>query len=433
MLIFYYLGRPKNGRAAMFGIALSCAVPISVLAQLPDSWTLADSIRRVVEIAPEIRAAQAAVGARHGALQQAGAWPNPQIELRVDDKMGKDDGTGGTDFTQFAFSQPLPLSGRLGHRRAVAGAELDAARSERRAKYVRLETQMAQRYHSLQLAIGRFRLAEQRLQLADGLQGAGRRREQAGELSRLERLRLDLIRESAQQTLDKTEGKYNEALSQFRAYLALSPETTPQLTRLEPFGPIPALAQLQARLAEHPVLLAARHELDAARSEVKVVRAERLPDPTLRVFRERDFLNGRRRDVTGVGLDITLPLWDRKAGRLSEALAQVLQTQSKLQMLERDLASRLQQSHLHLNHLVEQGEHFQIRVFDPAEEVFDLTRNAYASGEVEILSLIDANNIYFDAHERYLELLHDAWQEAAELRLAAGLALVTTEQDTPHE
>jgi len=285
--------------------------------------------------------------------------------------------------------------------------------------------------------MGRLRLAEKRLQLADDLQNIGRRREQAGELSRLERLRLDLIRESAQQILDKTEGEYNEALSRFRAYLGLSAETTPQLTPLEPFGPIPALAQLQAGLPEHPVLLAAGHQLDAARSEVNLVRAERLPDPTLRLFHERDFLNGRRQDVTGVGIGISVPLWDRKAGRLGEARAQVVQTQAKLQVLERDLGSRLQQGHLHLTHLVQQGEHYRSRVFAPAQQVFDLTRKAYASGEVEILFLIDANNTYFDARERYLELLQEAWQEAAELRLAAGRALVedpvTTEQDTHHE
>ena len=132
-----------------------------------------------------------------------------------------------------------------------------------------------------------------------------------------------------------------------------------------------------------------------------------------------------------------VPLWDRKAGRLSEAQAQVVQTQAELQVLERDLGSRLQQGHLHLAHLVQQGEHYRTRVFDPAQKVFDLTRKAYASGEVEILSLIDANNTYFDARERYLELLQEAWQEAAELRLSAGRALVedpvTTEQDTHHE
>jgi outer membrane protein TolC len=98
-------------------------------------------------------------------------------------------------------------------------------------------------------------------------------------------------------------------------------------------------------------------------------------------------------------------------------------------MLERDLSSRLQQSHLHLSHLVAQGEHYRTRVFEPARRVFDLTRKAYAAGEVDILSLIDANNMYFDTHARYLELLQEAWLEAVEVRLAAGLSLVSTVQE----
>lgn len=433
MFNVFYLRRRNNRRVAALCFLLSCIAPMSALGQPQGIWTLEDSIQRVVEIAPESTGAQAAVNARQGALEQAGAWPNPQIELRADDKIGKDEGSGGTDFTQFAISQPLPLSGRLGHQQAVAGAALEAARADRRYQQVRLETQVAQRYHRLQLAAERLRLAEQRLRIADDMQNVGRRRAQAGELSDLERLRLDLIREAAQQSLDKAEGAYNEALSRFKAYLGLPEGTTPKLASLEPFGPIPRLEQLKTGLADHPALLAAGQRVEAARSGVNLARAERLPDPSLRLFRERDFLNGRRQEVTGIGIGITVPLWDRNSGRIGEARAQVIEVRSELQALERDLASRLQQSYLHLNHLVQQGEHYRTRVFQPAQRVFDLTRKAYASGEVEILSLIDANNTYFDARERYLELLQEAWLEAAELRLAAGRALVSTEQDTHDE
>ncbi|NOZ55027.1 MAG: TolC family protein [Gammaproteobacteria bacterium] len=426
MFNIFYLKCRKSNWAMVFGGMLSC-VPILVLAQPQQAiWTLESSIRHVVDIAPEIRGAQALVNAHQGAMKQAGAWPNPEIELRADDKMGKDDGSGGTDLTQFTLSQALPLSGRLGHQRAVAGAGLSAARAERQYQYIHLETQVARRYHALQLATDRRRLAEQRLQLADELQGIGRRREQAGELSKLERLRLELIRESAQQIFNKKDGEYNEALSQFRTYLSLTSETIPQLMPFKPVGPVPELSQLQADLPEHPILLAAKHRLDAARSGVDLVRAERLPDSTLSLFRERDILNERRQSVTGIGIAISIPLWDRKAGRLSESRAQVVQLQAELQKLQRDLGSQLQRRHLHLTLLVRQGEHYLARVFEPAQKVFDLTRKAYASGEVEILSLIDANNTYFDARERYLELLQEAWLGAAELRLAAGRTLVTT-------
>ncbi|NOY71663.1 MAG: TolC family protein, partial [Gammaproteobacteria bacterium] len=362
---FYWLGQKgcrKNNQVIIFVLVLFSVTPMSILAQ--ELWTLEDSIQRAVEIAPETRGAEALIRAREGALKQAGAWPNPEIELRADDSMSKDEGGSGTDFTQFAFSQPLPIGGRLGHQRSVAEAQLEAARSQRQYQQVRLEAQVAQRYHNLQLAAERLRLAELRLQLANALQAAGHQREQAGELSRLERLRLDLIRESAQQILDKSEGKANEALSRFRAYLGFSPgmaEARLQLTPLKPFDAIPALVQLQENLSQHPAMLAVKQRLAAAQAEVKLVRAERMPDLTLSLFRERDSLNGRRQDVNGIGIGFTLPLWNRSNGRISAARAQVVQIQSELQALERDLGSRLQQSYLHLGHLVQQGKHYRNR------------------------------------------------------------------------
>lgn len=419
--------------ALLLAITLFCALPMSVLAQQQEKWTLEDSIRRAVQIAPETRGAQAGVNARKGALEQAGAWPNPQIELRVDNKMGKDQGTGGSDFTQLSFNQPLPLSGRIGHQQAIAGANLDAAMAERSYQRLTLETQVAQRFHVLQLATEKMQLAEQRLNLAENLQDVGHRRAQVGEISKLERLRLDLIRESAQQILDRSEGAYNEALNSFRAYLNISADTIAQLLPLDPIGAITSLETLQSDLSHHPLLTAAQYKVEANRSAVTLAKAERLPDPTLRLFYEQDVLNGRQQDVSGIGLGITIPLWDRKSGRIDEAQAQIIETQSELQILARDLGSRLQQSYLHLNHLIEQGEHYRTKVLEPAQEVLELTTKAYTSGELEILSLIDANNTFFDARERYLELLQQAWLEGAEVRLAAGQTLVITEQDTLHE
>jgi len=433
MFSLLYLWYRKNSRKAVIGLILSCVTSVPVMAQSQNNWTLKNSILRAIEVAPETRGAQAAVNARQGALKQAGAWPNPQIELRTDNKIGKDEGAGGFDFTQFAFSQPLPLSGRIGHQQSIARSMLNAARTDHQYKQVLLETKVALHYHTLQLAVERLHLAKLRLQLADNLQSIGRRRATAGELSKLERLRLDLIRESAQQIMDKAEGAYNEALSQFRAYLGLPSTVIIKLTPLRPFGPIPDLKQLIADLTKHAKLQTAQHQLKSARLKVNLARAERFPDLTLSLFNERDFLNGRRQNVTGIGLSISVPLWDRNSGRIDEALAQSIQSQSKLQVIERDLGTRLLQGYLHLNHLIQQGEHYRTRVLKPAKKVFELSRKAYAGGELGILSLIDANNTYFNARERYLELLQEAWLEASEVRLAAGRSLVKNKLDTDHE
>ena len=416
----YFLQRSGGWpRVLMCWLAL---LPLPVMAQ--DSWTLEDSIQRAMEHSPELAAATAQVRARESALRQASVWPNPAIEMRADDKIGIDDGSGGSDLTQLAISQPLPVTGRLGLQQSVADEELLAARADYRNRKLALEAEVARRFHALQLASARLTLAGQHLQLADELQQVGRRREQAGELSRLERLRLDLVRESAQQKLDKAEGRYNEALGYFRVYLALPETAAAETVELKPYAPLPDLEALRNGLSEHPALVAADHRLSASRKTVDLTRAEILPDPVLSLFRERDYLNDRRSDITGIGLSVTLPLWDRGQGRLGQARARVEETRFDGQSLKRELTGRLQQSHLHLSHLVEQGAHYRTQVFGPARTVFDMTRKAYAVGEVEILALIDANDIYFDAHTRYLELLQEAWLEAAELRLAAGRALL---------
>lgn len=422
-------------RAGLGGFALATLFHLSALVQAQElakdkaGWSLEASIRRAVETAPEIRGAHSDVAAREGARRQAGAWPNPEIELRADDKMGRDDDRGGNDLTQLALRQPLPVSGRKRYQREMAGALVNSAQAENRYQLLLVEAEAAQRFHGLQLTAANLHLAKQRLQLADELQQVGRRRHQAGELAELERLRLDLIRESAQQVLDKAEGEFSEASSQFRAYLALAASAAGEPAPLVPYGPLPDLRSLQIALSEHPALSSANARVEAARANIDLARSERFPDPVLSVFRERDVLNGRRQNVTGVGIGFTVPLWDRRGGRIDEARAQVDQAQSAVQILERDLGGRLQQSHLHLSHLIAQGEHYRTKVFEPARRVFDLTRKAYAAGEVEILSLIDANTMYFDAQTRYLELLQEAWLEAAQVRLAAGISLVSTVQE----
>ena len=256
------------------------------------------------------------------------------------------------------------------------------------------------------------------------------RRERAGDLSRLERLRIGIIRESAQQALDKAEGEFNELLSQFLVRLGLPGGTVPKLVLLEPFGSVPDLAVLQAGFDTHAMLAAARNRTEAARAGVSLARTGRWQDPVLHLFREQDFLDGRRQIFFGVGLTMPLPLWDRKGGQIREMGASVIQEESRFQALRQKLEGRLRQSHLHLTHLVQQGTHFRTHVFEPARELFDLTRKAYAAGEADILSLVDGHDTYFQAQTRYLELLQEAALEAAELRLAAGRSLVEVAPST---
>ncbi len=385
-------------------------------------WTLKSSVQRVLEVAPEKRAAEAEIVARQGGLNQAHAWPNPTIEVGASNAMGKDDGAGGTDLNQLSISQPLPLSGRLGQQRKQAKANLKQAKASADQQALLLEYEAARVFHRLQLSRAQLQAAEQRLESADEFQRIGQRREQAGDLSRLERLRLDLVRESAKQNVASAEGKFSESLSDFQILLNTT-ETDPKLAALEQFPTLPLLNDLESQRNAHPALVAARQGVEAARHGIAVARANRFADPEVWVARERDVLGGSRQDVTAFGVAVTLPLWNRGKGNIDAAQAQRQKAQFEVDALQRQLDNRLKLNHLHLAHLIEQGQKYRSHVLEPAEEIFELSRKGFAAGQVEILNLVDAVDTYFGTRVRYLELLQEAWLEAAALRRTAGLSL----------
>lgn len=386
-------------------------------------WNLARSVERAQEIAPELRAAAAQVDEQQGLLEQTRAWPNPDIELRMDDRLGQEDGSGGIAFTQFSFSQPLPVSPRHRYKIAAADARRQAALVQQRARALTHEAEIARAFHDLQWASAKLQLAQQRLALADTLHATAVRREQAGDLARVERLRWDIMREQAHQGVDREEGKYEEAAQRFRIHLGLPPDTPLRTTPLIPLGNMPDVQILRAALEQHPLLIADTHRRAAAQEEVHAARAERVPDPVLRLFRERDYLADRRQDVTGIGVAFTLPLGKRQRAAVLTARAEQIVTESTAQVQRRELTMTLEQSQAHLAHLLLQAEHFRSRVLAQAQTLLTLTRQAYAAGEVELLALIDANDTYFDAQARHLELLYESWLEVAQLRYAAGLTV----------
>lgn len=387
-------------------------------------WTLSASVQRAVAVAPELRAAEATVGMRQGELTQAGTWPNPNVTARADNRLGREDYSGGYDTTELSFNQPLPLR-RLGRQTRMAEANLSAAQETQRFEQLRLENRIAHAFHALQLTDARLTLARERLRQADAyLQTGARGGGLVRYLSNAERLRLNIVRAQAEQAVASSEGEYSEALSQFRALLALPRASTPTLVALTLPASPPSLAALEVLLARHPALQALRSEQDAAQAGVDVARSHRFADPVISVFRERDFINGSRQDVTGIGLSVQVPLWNRNNGGVASARADAERAEAQRRAQERDADARLRLAHQHLQHLIEQAQTYRSEVLDPAERLLATTRKTFAVGHADILTLVDAHNTYFEARGRYIELLQEAQREAADLRFAAGVSVL---------
>ena len=390
-------------------------------------WTLESVTRRAIEVAPEIRAAGAEVQARAGELTQAGSWPNPTIDLRADNRLGQEDGRSGTDFTQLALSQPLPLR-RVARERAVAEARLAGAEEGRRLRRIELERAAAQAFHELQLAQAKLDVARARLKETENYPGAaGTRDRLVRYLAPLERARLAILREEANQAVTTADREREQALIAFRARLALPSGALVEVAPLaEPSVPS-AIEALEKNLEAHPLLAAAHREQEAAEAGIAAAQSQRFTDPAFNLFRERDFLNGARRDVSGMGVSVQIPLWNTNPGVVDKARAEALRARTEYEIVLRDTRERVQRAYAELTRTLTQAARVRTSLLEPAQRLDELARRSFAAGEANVLALIDAANSYFDAQTRYTELLARAQQARAELRFAAGQSLSVEE------
>lgn len=403
--------------------------PLSVAAAGEDTvWTLQTAAKRILEVAPEWRAAQAEVAAREAALKRDTAWPNPTVAGQVDQKLGMESGTGGINATQLSLTQAVPLT-RLSRQRTQATASLAAARAAQDYERLVLEHEAALAFHRLQLAAANRKLAHDRYSAAQQYSAPHRKGDRLVRyLSMLDRTRLSILAESARQAMITADGEWNEAASHFGALLALPAEAQPVTAPLAEIPPPPSLSDLASKLEANPALAAARHNVDAARAGIGVARSSRFADPTVTIFRERDVLGGAQRDYNGIMIGVQVPLWNSNRGPVDQASAEADRVDNESRAQQRNFTSALQESYQRLTRLIGQANHFSATVLEPSRKFLTLARRSFNAGESGVLALLDANNNYFDAVRQHLELLSAAAVADADLRLAAGVSLTQEAQ-----
>ncbi len=395
----------------------------SIFAESQTIWTLNTSVKRALEVSPEMKTADAEIGKQRGMLKQAIVWPNPSISIKADNALGLETTTGDYNISEFSVSQDL-VFGRIEPQRRQAQASVARAQAHRRHQQLLLEYNVAKRFHKLQFTKSNFSVAKKRLQQAKQYQNSANNTNNQDHLIRyltpLETMRLNIVLQVARQAMQSAEGEYNEALASFKALLNLPINSK---IALKPLSPVPTqdkLLKLKNNLKNHPMIEANKKTITSSLAAVTVAKSNRYSPPSLTLFRTDEFIGNRRQDSTGIIFNVQIPLWNNSDGKISQARFKFHQAQAKLELNQRELNNTLHLSFMHLTHLIKQAEHYRSKLLNPAKKMFKLTRKGFNAGALNILTLIDANNTYYDAQQRYLELLQNAWQELATVRKSAG-------------
>ncbi len=407
-------------RVILLLVALASAPTVA------QQWTLESSVRQAVSTSPELKKSVAEVGARQADIKLSNLWPDPEIGFQVDNKMGKDDGAGGYDLTDVTVTQAIPLS-RIKYQKEAAEANLKAARYLRTYQSLQVQNRVAQVFHKLQFASAKSQLAEQRLKFAETLNEQGKKNSDGvvvRYLTPLEKMRLNIIREEARQATANAEGKHQEALSEFVKLLGIEMSVISSVAGLQPVLAVPDIEQLTVMQSQHAQLSSQQQKVLAANHNIDVARSSQMIDPSIGLSWQRDTLSIGRSNIYAIMFNIQIPISDRKNTAESKATYKASQQKIELQLMKRELRINLNRSYMHMNHVIEQAAEYKEKVLKPSSKMLELTNRGFASGELNVLSLVDANNTYFDSRLTYLDLLYQARAELADVKLYAGQLIV---------
>ena len=370
----------------------------------------ADALARLTADSPRARAIRAPADVVRAEGLGAGRYPNPRLALDRE-------AVAGVAETLTTVLQPLPVTGRRALERASATATADAASHRADDEVRRLRTDLRLAYAQLAAAQLREReLTRSRAQLVE-LARILDRREAAGDAAGFDRLRAE--REVLDVDADVAIAAADRARAQARlaGFFALATDPSTLVAADLPTGAhdVPPVDALVAQAEKtRGVVQAFRKDLDAARLSVQAADRRRIPEPEVLAGTKSSSLAGG--DIGSVvGVQATLPLFDR--GRPERALAQARasQAQAELDAFRAVLRADIAGARASAIERRRAAETYRASAAANAGEVERIARVSYDAGERGILELLDALRTSSSARLRQASL--DAMARDAEIEL----------------
>ncbi|MDF3070671.1 MAG: outer rane efflux protein [Polyangiaceae bacterium] len=381
--------------------------------ELPADATLARLVQESLAAMPELASAQHASSAQAARVLQAGAWPDPVLQLGIQNDGFKSIEVGRmeTSFVSFMASQTVPWPGKTGLREslgAVSGAQIREAMAR-----LRLSTEAAVRRGYLDLSFVRERaeLLAQRETLWQRSLEAARIKYEAGtgaqldllrgqvELTRLKQQRVGLLAEERATLLQ---------LNRLRRHSADAPIATPRRIRDLP-PPAAGVSHFSSAraLARSPELRAARLEVSRAAKQVDLAQKSYYPDLTVGAGY---MYRGALPPMWLVTVSAPVPVFagSKQGAAETESRALGHAARSQVEALEQLVRLRSDERRVAFSALVETIGLYETTLLTQSSGAAEAALAQYQVGRASFASLLDANAGLISDEESYLRTRVDA-------------------------
>ena len=388
--------------------------------------TLAEALQLAAELSPAIAAARAAVAEAEAGLLEARVYPhNPEVSVGWARREGEGDSSRDTGLE---LSQQIEIAGQRGRRGAAATAEVEAARAglahERRLLAARVTSVFAEAAR----ARGHLDVEASDIDLARRLQEIARRRFDAGRATELDLnfASAELGRARRRQLL--AGAAFVEASAMLAEAIGLDPATP-----VEPVGepllemePPPLERLLELGIQNGADLEALRQQRGAAQKRIALARSEAIPDVLVGVFRERE---AQAETITGVGISLALPLFNRNQGAIAGSRAVVERVTQDLRLRELELAREIVAARARYEAAAASAREFETAVLGKLRDNLDLLERSFEAGKLGLTEVVVIRRELLDAQREHVEAKAEAWQARVALDLASGVITLPDQEE----
>lgn len=383
--------------------------------------TLDVAIRWALASSPRLQSSDATRRASEGERRQAGALPNPEIEVMVENIGGKNQyrGFDSAEVT-YGVSQTIEIGGKRSSRIVLAERGMDISNYDYQTTQLDIIREVTQAFVEAVAANEEVKLAEEQQKLAGEVLETVTKRVSAARESLIQKSKAKVALSTSRIALDKARREYQTA----RHLLAsLMGEASTVRLNASAFYTVVEPAYAKDELANNPDIARWKPALAKSEAAFDLEKANAVPDPRVsagfRDFRE----TGNKAFV--VGLSIPLPVFNSNQGNIAKARAELSRTASDQKASEMTLDQEFMKNLEAQRTAYVQAKTLKNAILPEAEKAFSLSRRGYQEGKFTYLEVLDAERTLADARVQYIEALKEYHLQRAAIERLTGAHLNT--------
>ncbi len=372
---------------------------------------------------PELKVFSLETRAAEARELQAGLWPNPALEIGVDDVGGPGVRSGfGAAETTIQLSQLIELGNKAQKRRKVASLEKELTGWDYQAKRLEVLTEASKAYIELLAIQEKAKLLAELVDVSEQTVRIVTQRVDAGKDSPLEKTKASVA-------LSGVQLEHKQALQELetarKIVASFWGNEQPKFMRvegqLETVTDIPEINDLQQKLIQNPQLARWEKEIARDKAALELAKSKAFSDISIGAGVKR--FNESDDNALVFGVTIPLPISDRNQGGRMEAMYNLSKSYEEQRAARIEVMNQFNQIFTELSVSLNKIKELQASILPGAREVFDASREAYTQGKIGYLNVLDAQRTLFEVRGKYIEALATHHKARADVERLIGRSL----------